>query len=76
MYLDAGDQFQGAIESSDKVSSGEIMNDYFNTVKVDGSTLGNHEFDFGPNFLFPFMEKRNEKSWFIAANVHSETDQQ
>jgi len=34
------------------------MNDYFNYAKVDGSAIGNHEFDFGPDFLFPFMEKR------------------
>jgi 2',3'-cyclic-nucleotide 2'-phosphodiesterase (5'-nucleotidase family) len=58
LYLDAGDQFQGGIESSALVSSGQIMNDYFNEVAVDGSALGNHEFEFGPRVLFDFMENR------------------
>ena len=71
LYLDAGDQFQGAIEASEKVSSGEIMNDYFNSAKVDGSAIGNHEFDYGPGFLFPFMENRDDGSLFLAANIHS-----
>lgn len=42
LYLDAGDQFQGGIESSPLVSSGEIMNDYYNSIKVDASAIGNH----------------------------------
>jgi len=42
LYLDAGDQFQGAIESSRNVSSGQIVNDFFNSVKLDASAVGNH----------------------------------
>ena len=30
MYVDAGDQFQGGIESSALISGGQIMNDFFN----------------------------------------------
>lgn len=29
LYLDAGDQFQGGIESSKLISSGKIMNDFY-----------------------------------------------
>jgi len=29
IYLDAGDQFQGGIESSKLISSGKIMNDFY-----------------------------------------------
>jgi 2',3'-cyclic-nucleotide 2'-phosphodiesterase (5'-nucleotidase family) len=55
LYLDAGDQFQGGIESSPLVSSGEIMNDFYNSMKVDSSAIGNHEFDFGRKFLFDYF---------------------
>jgi 2',3'-cyclic-nucleotide 2'-phosphodiesterase (5'-nucleotidase family) len=56
------------------VSSGQIINDYFNEAAVDGSALGNHEFDFSPNFLFDYMEKRDDPSIFLAANLRSEKD--
>ncbi len=59
LYLDAGDQFQGGIEASALVSSGQIMNDFYNTMGVAGSAIGNHEFDFGPSFLFPYWAGRN-----------------
>lgn len=42
LYLDAGDQFQGGIEASSLVSSGQIMNDFYNVLKIDGSAIGNH----------------------------------
>lgn len=31
------------------------MNDFYNIIGVDASAIGNHEFDFGPNFLLPYM---------------------
>lgn len=71
LYVDAGDQFQGGVESSDKVSSGQIMNDYFNEVVVDASALGNHDFDFSPHFLLNYMEERKDPSIFLAANLRS-----
>jgi len=40
--LDAGDQFQGGIESSKLISSGQIMNDFYNVIRVAGSSIGNH----------------------------------
>lgn len=75
LYLDAGDQFQGGIESSSLVSSGQIMNDFYNTLGVDGSAIGNHEFDFGPDFLNPYWNGRSSDSNNLAANVRSETGQ-
>lgn len=69
LYLDAGDQFQGGIESSKLISSGKIMNDFYTLSQVDGSAIGNHEFDFGPGFLFPFMQSKTTN---IAANLRSE----
>lgn len=48
IFLDAGDQFQGGIESSKLISSGKIMNDFYAALDLNASAIGNHEFDFGP----------------------------
>lgn len=69
LYLDAGDQFQGGIESSKLISSGKIMNDFYGLSQVQGSAIGNHEFDFGPTFLFPFMSAKDSNN--IATNLRS-----
>lgn len=45
VYLDAGDQYQGGIESSKLVSSGEIMSDFYKKAGLYASAIGNHEFD-------------------------------
>lgn len=42
LYLDGGDQFQGGIESSSLVSSGEIMNDFYNSIGLSAAAIGNH----------------------------------
>ena len=52
------------------------MNDYFNEMRVDGSAVGNHEFDFGQGFLFPYWLGRNDGSWNLAANLKSEIGEQ
>lgn len=70
LYLDAGDQFQGAIESGPLVSRGEILTAFFNEVGLTASAIGNHEFDFGGDFLFNYMRKR--KAPFLAANIFNE----
>jgi 2',3'-cyclic-nucleotide 2'-phosphodiesterase (5'-nucleotidase family) len=46
------------------------MNDFFGLSQVDGSAIGNHEFDFGPDFLFPFMSSKSSPN--LAANLRSE----
>ena len=42
MYFDGGDEFQGGVESSVRVSSGQIMTEFYNAIEVDGSAIGNH----------------------------------
>ena len=42
LYFDAGDQFQGGIESSSLVSSGQIMNDFYNSIGLEAAAIGNH----------------------------------
>ena len=49
LVLDAGDEFQGSIESN--TLKGAPMVQFFNTVGINGATLGNHEFDFGQDTL-------------------------
>ncbi len=48
IFLDAGDQFQGGIQSSKLISSGQIMNDFYDVLDVKANSIGNHQFDFGP----------------------------
>lgn len=69
LVLDAGDQFQGGIESSPLISSGKIMNDFYNAIEVSGSAIGNHEFDFGPDVLLPFLQSKEAPT--LAANLRS-----
>ena len=70
IYLDSGDQFQGGIEASPLISNGKIMNDFYDALGVDGSAIGNHEFDFGPDYLLPYMEDKESPN--LAANLRSE----
>lgn len=69
LYLDGGDHFQGGIEASKLVSNGMIINEFFNAENVATTALGNHEFDFGPDFLNLYM--KNSISHFLAANLFS-----
>ncbi len=46
LVLDAGDLFQGTLESNP--GEGAAMVKFYNSIGVSAATLGNHEFDFGP----------------------------
>jgi 5'-nucleotidase len=46
VLLDAGDEFQGSIESNRE--EGAPMVRLFNQLGMQGAAVGNHEFDFGP----------------------------
>ena len=56
IWLDAGDQFQGTMECM--LSDGLIMKDYYNEAGLQGIALGNHEFDFGIEYLKDFIKKQ------------------
>ena len=49
LYFDGGDFYQGGIASV--IFDGEIMLDYFNLVGLNGSTVGNHEFDYSREWI-------------------------
>ncbi len=43
LWLDAGDQFTGTVENIR--TNGELMLDFYNALRVDSATIGNHEWD-------------------------------
>ena len=59
LYFDAGDFYQGGIASV--LFDGEIMLDYFNLIGLNGSTVGNHEFDYSREWVESKIEKANFK---------------
>jgi 2',3'-cyclic-nucleotide 2'-phosphodiesterase (5'-nucleotidase family) len=65
LWIDGGDQFQGTLECM--LSDCTIMKDYFNKVGLQGITLGNHDFDYGVEYLRDFIS--NQISPLIVANV-------
>ena len=65
LWLDGGDQFTGTMECM--LSDGNIMRDYYNNVGVDGIGLGNHDFDYGVEYLKDFIKK--QKFPVLVANV-------
>jgi 5'-nucleotidase len=46
LLLDAGDLFQGTLESN--LNEGSVVVDAYNTIGYHAATIGNHEFDYGP----------------------------
>ena len=69
MYLDSGDHFQGGIEGY--ISKGQIIMDFFKSNNISNSPIGNHEFDYGVDFLNDYMNTANFE-WLIA-NVKNTT---
>jgi len=67
LWLDAGDEFQGTIESNTDL--GAPMVTLFNSLGLDAAAVGNHEFDFG---LDPLEDRMREAHYsYLAANIES-----
>src|SRR4030095_8672921 len=47
VYLDAGEQVQGSLESN--ITKGRAVIEFFNLLGLDAAALGNHELDYGPD---------------------------
>ena len=69
LYFDAGDQFQGGIEGF--ISKGKIMMDFFNKMNMKYATVGNHEYDFGIDFMKSYMS--SSKFDWVLDNVKNLT---
>lgn len=65
LFLMAGDTISPSIESN--TYKGRQMIDAWNASGLDYATLGNHEFDFGPDVLLERMRESRFK--WLAANV-------
>jgi len=53
LYFDSGDQFQGGIEGY--ISKGKIIIDFLNKMNIKYATIGNHEYDYGVEFMKYYM---------------------
>lgn len=79
LLLDGGDQFQGAMPFNDAKGLG--MAEVMNALKIDVSTLGNHEFDYGPGVKYPDSNRGALKEYLevsqfpvVTANVVATAD--
>ncbi len=54
LLFDGGDQFQGSLFYT--YYKGKVAAEIMNTLKYDGMTVGNHEFDDGPEVLREFID--------------------
>ncbi len=71
IWLDAGDQFQGSIESN--LELGSPMVSFFNEHQLNASAVGNHEFDFG---LAVLKKRMTEAKYpYLAANIRDRVTQ-
>lgn len=73
IWLDAGDEFQGTIESNSE--QGAPMVQFFNTAGVLAAAVGNHEFDYSPippetDLMAPLKARMREAHYpYLAANI-------
>ena len=65
IVLSGGDMFQGGYESNE--THGQIMIDSMNEIGFDAMVIGNHEFDWGENYVRTFSETLN--CTMISSNI-------
>ena len=72
IFLSSGDMWQGGSESN--LTQGMIITDWMNNLGFSSMTLGNHEYDWGEEFI---IENRNFANFpFLAINIYdSDTDE-
>ncbi|MCA1605848.1 MAG: 5'-nucleotidase C-terminal domain-containing protein [Acidobacteria bacterium] len=70
LFLLSGDTISPSVESI--THKGAQMIDAWNTAGLDYSTLGNHEFDFGPDVLLQRM-KESKFKWIVANVIDKKT---
>ena len=69
LYFDSGDQFQGGVEGY--FSKGKIIMDTFNKLNLKKAVIGNHEYDYGIDFMKNYMKLSNF-DWVID-NIRNKT---
>lgn len=70
LLLDQGDTWQGSIYSN--YNHGELLTDLMNYVHFDARTIGNHDFDWGVNYIINNTAKsyNGYQTPVLAANVY------
>ena len=85
-FLSSGDMWQGSAESN--LTKGKIVTDWMNSLDFTAMTLGNHEFDWGEEFIeenskiaeFPFLainvfdKETNQRVSYAKPSVMVECD--
>ena len=72
ILLDGGDQFQGTLFYN--LYKGKVAAEMMNKLGYDGMTVGNHEFDDGPETLRAFMDTVNFPVLMANADVDMEPE--
>ena len=70
ILVDGGDQFQGSLFYT--YNKGKLAAEMMNKIGYDGMTVGNHEFDDGPEVLRGFMDALNFPNLMSNADVSGE----
>ena len=70
LLLDQGDTWQGSIYSN--INHGELITDVMNYVHYDARTIGNHDFDWGPEYIKKNTAKKNNgyATPVLGANIY------
>lgn len=72
LILNSGDMWQGSIESNSNY--GEFLTKAMNNIQFDCFTLGNHEFDWGGEYIASNKQLRDSTTGyqtpFLAANIY------
>lgn len=72
LILNSGDMWQGSIESNSNY--GEFLTKAMNNIQFDCFTLGNHEFDWGGEYIASNKQLRDSttryQTPFLAANIY------
>ena len=71
LLLDAGDTWQGAPVGT--LTAGRVMETYFDVMKYDAVTVGNHEFDKGEEV--PIRMSKAMRQPFVCGNIYIEGTQ-
>lgn len=69
IVVSGGDNFSGSFFS--KITGGEPLSDMFRLMGVEVSAVGNHEFDWGQDFL---KENSTPQMTYIAANIEASNE--
>ncbi|KAJ1661376.1 hypothetical protein GGF38_003676, partial [Coemansia sp. RSA 25] len=70
LLINAGDEFQGSIFHT--LFAGNVSAQLLNAYAYDAVTLGNHEFDHGPELLAQYLAKVHAPA--LCANLHFSAD--